>query len=1010
MAVVSLTALQASAYDYDRSTRTDFRDESIYFIITTRFFDGDPSNNTYCWDGTHNQESHDPEWRGDFQGLIDRLDYIKALGFTAIWMTPIVENASGLDYHGYHAMDFSNVDPRYYDYNNYEYDYENLPLDTIRKQVRERGDAAFERLVKAAHDKGLKIVLDIVLNHTGNFGESKLCDMFYKDYTQNLGEIDSSLKVVSKGDGGKLDEAYGASDYLNNVSTQYDRRLALMKNTDNKNHDEHNYWHHYGNFNWDLYNRWFAQIAGDCVDLNTENPVVADYLVQQYGRFIKMGVDGFRIDTSGHISRATFNHAFIPKFQELAEKYKDARDGGPFFMFGEVCARASEVVYRGQKVLSPFFYTWKEGTWGCNDYTWIDNDPDDTSWDSYVVESGDGGSSTYDYRYLGEHPNMVATVEQGEANDDTSNMPSSSNVTLSGNTYHTPDYSDYSGFSVIDFAMHRRFRSASSAFGAHTDDYLYNDASYNVVYVDSHDYAPETEEDYRFVGSTADWAENMDLMFTFRGIPCLYYGSEIEFKKGCVIDNGTETALINTGRAYYGGYLTGSITANSFGDDYTASGNVAVTLKHPLARHLQQLNKIRANVPALRRGQYSTDDISGSGIAFKRRYTSGSDDSFALVVISGTATFNNLPSGLTFTDVLTGQTYSGTSITLSAEGQGNMRVAATNCGQLIDNGPYIYSGSASNVDYGSYDGSEEAVDYDTPLPDGSTGGTVTEPDEVIEPTLYKGEQAIFFDNSSSNWGGTIYAWVWSTTNSSTNYTGGSWPGQACTYLGNGIWKWSYSGSDTVSGGCIFNNNSSQTGDMTYVNGGVYNSSGWMYTLPETDEDNPNPTTPDVNDDNNTGGTSGSSSDGSTSTTSNSYTVYFSDNYTPAWSTVYIYIWDKGNGDKEYVGGWPGTVMTQKDDQGRWTYTLTTTDTLVNPMVIFDDGNGGGISDQTSDLSLVNYGVYNRDGLQTTETPTGVNAIKAVASEDEWYTLQGVKIEHPLYRGIYIKNGKKVVIR
>lgn len=69
--------------------RTDFRDETIYFAMTTRFYDGDPNNNVYCWDGVKN--INDPEWRGDFQGLIDKLDYIKALGFTAVWITPIVE-------------------------------------------------------------------------------------------------------------------------------------------------------------------------------------------------------------------------------------------------------------------------------------------------------------------------------------------------------------------------------------------------------------------------------------------------------------------------------------------------------------------------------------------------------------------------------------------------------------------------------------------------------------------------------------------------------------------------------------------------------------------------------------------------------------------------------------------------------------------------------------------------------------------------------------------------------
>ena len=100
-------------YYNSNSEMRDFRDETIYFVMTTRFYDGDSSNNVHCWDDNKagNPDS-DPAWRGDFKGLIEKLDYIKALGFTAIWLTPVVENASGYDYHGYHAINFSNVDPR----------------------------------------------------------------------------------------------------------------------------------------------------------------------------------------------------------------------------------------------------------------------------------------------------------------------------------------------------------------------------------------------------------------------------------------------------------------------------------------------------------------------------------------------------------------------------------------------------------------------------------------------------------------------------------------------------------------------------------------------------------------------------------------------------------------------------------------------------------------------------------------------------------------------------------
>ena len=136
--------------------RTDFRDETIYFLMTTRFYDGDLANNVQCWDGTQYNQG-DPAWRGDFKGLITKLDYIKALGFTAIWITPVVENCSGYDYHGYHAINFSKVDPRY-----------------------ESEDCDFQDLIDAVHAKGMKIILDVVFNHTGNFGEEFLCPMFTK--------------------------------------------------------------------------------------------------------------------------------------------------------------------------------------------------------------------------------------------------------------------------------------------------------------------------------------------------------------------------------------------------------------------------------------------------------------------------------------------------------------------------------------------------------------------------------------------------------------------------------------------------------------------------------------------------------------------------------------------------------------------------------------------------------------------------------------------------------------
>ena len=664
--MLMLVSMQTMATDVFTSNRTDFRDESIYFMMTTRFYDGDPSNNVLCWDNQEAQKStKDPCWRGDFQGVIDKLDYIKALGFTAIWITPVVQNASGYDYHGYHASDFSKVDCRYQS-----------------GDGKKSGDVMFQELIDKAHAKGIKIILDIVLNHTGNFGEEHFCKEFDRD-TRLRNQADINACMIPNL------ETLG-SDYPGlQPGYQYQRRLAMMKNTDGQNHDTHNYWHHFGNFNWDLPNRWWAQIAGDCVDLNTENNTVAEYLINCYGNFIKMGVDGFRIDTSGHISRLTFCKQFIPQFAALGKQYEDKRlNKAPFFMYGEVCARFGSVQYRGQDNLSPYYYTWKA--------------PKD------LMDGFDGSQSYWDTQEIYDSGTGYDAKLMPLCEKDNADSPESNNTFMLNGAWHEPDYSQSSGFNVIDFPLHYNFSSAGSAYGlAKSGDMKYNDATFNVVYVDSHDYGPQPSDGIRFSGSDAQWAENLSLMFTFRGIPCLYYGSEVGFRRGSVIDKGPNGPLSNTGRAYFGGYITGDVEASDFGE-YKASGNVAASLNHDVAQHLIRLNKIRQAVPALRKGQWTDDGCTPAkgGIAFKRAYK----DSYALVALNGGATFTDCPAG-TYTDLVTGKTYTGPTITVDApSNQGQVRVLVKDWkgGKLIDDGAFIYASTAQHKSGQDYDGNEEA--------------------------------------------------------------------------------------------------------------------------------------------------------------------------------------------------------------------------------------------------------------------------------------------------------------
>ena len=604
----------------------DFRDETIYFVMTTRFYDGDPSNNVQCWDGTSYNGDETP-WKGDFKGLIEKLDYIKALGFTAIWITPVVKNASGYDYHGYHAINFKEVDSRY-----------------------ESTDCTYQDLIDAVHARGMKIIQDVVFNHTGNFGEENLMPLFSRDDSADLAEITECMIP---------NEEYlpSASDYYSLLpGTQYDMRLDYMKDhlklDKKKVNDPDNLWHHWGDFNWDDYTCQLAQIAGDCVDLNTENPKVYKYLVDAYSQYIKMGVDAFRVDTVRHMSRLSLNNGFISQLNDAYNEVHGTTGERNFYMFGEVCTRYSSVWYREVPALSTPFYTWKES----KEYPWID---DETDPDAYIT-------------------NMASAEEH--YNDNQSNIseqPTSDNAFLDGNDYHTPDYTMSSGLDVIDFPMHWNFKEASGAYNiAVSSDKYYNDATYNVVYVDSHDYAPDhAPEDQRYAGSQEQWAENLSLMFTFRGIPCIYYGSEVEFMKGAAIDKGPNININETGRAYFGDYLEGSVDVVDFAKYDNATGNMADTLNYPLSLHIQRLNRLRAAIPALRKGQYSTEGCDGS-FAYKRRYTDATTDSFAVIALTSDATFTGIPNGK-YTDAITGDVKNvtnGTLQTTGIKGKGDLRV------------------------------------------------------------------------------------------------------------------------------------------------------------------------------------------------------------------------------------------------------------------------------------------------------------------------------------------------
>ncbi len=207
---------------------TDWEKKSIYFIMTDRFSDGDTSNNNYG--GFYANKSDPSKYHGgDFQGIINNLDYIKNMGFTAIWITPVTMQKSANAYHGYWTYDFYSVDGH------------------LGDMVK------FKELVSTARTKGISVMLDVVINHTGDFqpynGYAKAPFDQYDWYHHN-GDIT-------------------ATDYSNN-------NQAKIENGDVASLD----------------------------DLNQENTAVAAEL-KKWGQWIiaQSGVDGLRIDTAKHVPK-----------------------------------------------------------------------------------------------------------------------------------------------------------------------------------------------------------------------------------------------------------------------------------------------------------------------------------------------------------------------------------------------------------------------------------------------------------------------------------------------------------------------------------------------------------------------------------------------------------------------------------------------------------------------------------------------------------------------------------
>lgn len=231
---VTVTERKKSAGDFD------WDEAVIYFAVTDRFFDGDASNNDAYGVGDYNtgEKGGSSYHGGDFAGLNQKLDYLKDLGVNTIWITPIVENitedqhdnktdTATYGYHGYWASDFTKL---------------NKHLGTEQQ---------FEALLDAAHSKGMKIMVDVVLNHAG----------------------------------------YGTEKYFNSILTDADgNSISMIRDSNNTISGDDKY-----------------DSLSDLPDFVTENKAVTDQLVTWQTEWMsKYSIDYYRVDTVKHVETTTW--------------------------------------------------------------------------------------------------------------------------------------------------------------------------------------------------------------------------------------------------------------------------------------------------------------------------------------------------------------------------------------------------------------------------------------------------------------------------------------------------------------------------------------------------------------------------------------------------------------------------------------------------------------------------------------------------------------------------------
>ncbi len=483
-ALSSSPALAVERPDYV-GTREPFASQAVYFVVTDRFVNGDPSNDHRDQGGAHptfdipvpcpdKVDGNIGYLGGDFKGVLDNAAYIRNLGFGAVWITPIIDNPDQAftgskpisctstltdrgktGYHGYWGVNFYTLD-------------EHLPSKGLD----------FAAFTRGLHAADLKVVLDIVGNHGSPAWTMPVAQPQFGQIFDREGRLIADHQNLPPQ---QLDPVHNPLHaFYNNIGP-----------VDGKNGS--------------IFDGNLAELS----DFNEHNPAVMDYLVGAYLQWTAQGVDALRIDTIGWLPHPWW-HAFVNRIR--------AEHPG-MFMFGE--------------------------------------------------------AFDYDAGKIAEHT-----------------WPANANV------------------SVLDFPLRG---ALSSVFGKeqkgfetlaeplHLLDGPYANPYELMSFYDNHDMA-------RLDASDAGFIDAHNWLFTARGIPVIYYGSETGFMRSRAEHAGN--------RAYFG------------------QERVNDAPKSPIFAPLQRIARLREATPALQRGLQVNERLQGDEAVFFRVLQQGDTAQTALVLLN----------------------------------------------------------------------------------------------------------------------------------------------------------------------------------------------------------------------------------------------------------------------------------------------------------------------------------------------------------------------------------------